>query len=641
MRLAPGRLPSTAKFSKSKANPSKKIKCVSVPFSENLSCTVSTSSLKRKIAPRSSLQFKVGPQFSPTVFTQKIIDSMGREVLPVLCPRIDRGFELIDNEWIGYKRNYFTLVSSFYFENLSFEEFSKEDYYLFNPSINQLIRVKYFAIKLVSKCADNDILTHINLIQHTAKRDKGPQFQPPTHPVVPSELPDHDIIRESANVRNIGKIHKLDSIFYFDREEKSDFNLNIRGLRDYPHDKIFKVARYERVQFASSINYKKPSLNNKRFKLFVELVGFTENDEYISLAYTETPPLIVRGRSPSNYIHSQPNSKVQTQRSAKRSKRISMSQTPNKNDDRGDIESKTEVSEVIPIAPELDPSLCGLEKTNIDNHVEDDKASELKTTFPPGFSFDDVDTYEILLSANKQLDNKMNAGSGNPKKRGRKPKSKAEKQNQIPEEKILRPAIPKNYKVTNGILEKKVDLSIRNRYSNSKMEKCISNPSTEYNEGLYINSESKENLNELGYCTPLWPPFEPKNSFGRMFNDENIENQSFIYPESDILFRDIEMKLYDNPSFSKSPNPELSSFPFIEAKSFTNSINSNRSADNICAYSLDESRPYDNDLLIVKNRAETLEKANYNLDLERAAFYAKPSDVLDFNDDGPSFIAVD
>ena len=30
--------------------------------------------------------------------------------------RIDRGFDLTNNEWVGYKRNYFSVVASFSFE---------------------------------------------------------------------------------------------------------------------------------------------------------------------------------------------------------------------------------------------------------------------------------------------------------------------------------------------------------------------------------------------------------------------------------------------------------------------------------------------------------------------------------------------
>lgn len=260
----------------------------------------SLSSSKKKLAPRSSLQFKVGPQFTPTIIQNPVLTSTGEALVPTITPRIDRGFERIDDEWVGYKRNYFTLVSSFQFQGLSFLKFAADHYYVIDPETQLKTRIKYFGIRLTSKCAEDG--SSVVLVQHTAKRDRGPQFEPPTFPAVPSALPDHTIIREAANVRNTSKIAKLNRIFFFDRDiHNEDVSLSIKGLQGYPADKIIKVARYERIQFSSSINYKKPALNNKRFKLLVELVGVTSLDTTISLAYTETPPLIVRGRSPSNY----------------------------------------------------------------------------------------------------------------------------------------------------------------------------------------------------------------------------------------------------------------------------------------------------------------------------------------------------
>lgn len=317
---------------------------------------------KRKLAPRSSLQFKIGPQFTPTVVQNTIIDSKGEQLTPILTPRIDRGFERIEDEWVGYKRNYFTLVSAFHFEGVSFLKFAADLHYTIDPDTNLKLKIKYFGIRLISKCADDD--TNVSLVQHTAKRDRGPQFEPPVHPAVPSDLPDHNIIRGAANVRNASKISKLNRIFFFDRDDKSNVSQNFEGLMDYPTDKIIKVARYERIQFSSSINYKKPTLNNKRLKLLVELVGFTDLAKCLPLAYTETPPLIVRGRSPSNYQ-----------------------------------------------GPVPDP------------HESVTDASIVQST--PLGNLDDFDTYQILKMATEDLELNPSALMQPKKKRGRKPKPKA------------------------------------------------------------------------------------------------------------------------------------------------------------------------------------------------------------------------
>ena len=132
----------------------------------------------RKVAPRSSDLFKVGPQFSETRHHQDIYcKSNDMDVNPILGARIDRGFEMGETgTWIGYKRNYFTLVSSFTFENFDFERFLHNKFYpyekLSRSSVGEnKVEISYFAIRLVAKCSDDDV--SISLIHQTPKRHKA------------------------------------------------------------------------------------------------------------------------------------------------------------------------------------------------------------------------------------------------------------------------------------------------------------------------------------------------------------------------------------------------------------------------------------------------------------------------------------
>lgn len=324
---------------------------------------------KKKLAPRSSLQFKIGPPFAPTRHVRPVFNSLGRVVEPVLNPRIDRGFEVLYNEWVGYKRNYFTLVSTFLFDGVPFGAFAGDEYFVQNEERNTLVKrkIQYFGIRILAKSLDDD--TIVNLVQHTAKRDRGPQFSPKVQIVVPGTLPGHAVIKEAANVRNLGKIAKLNEIFFFDRDKHKD-SYSISGLDSYPEDKIMKVARFERVQFSLSINYKKPSLSSKRFKLVFELVGFLNDKDFVVLTYRETPPLIIRGRSPSNYSGSS--------------------------------------------APQRSV------KEPVESDATYDSGMQLQS-----FPTDDYETFEILREANDQmsLENELDDASLNKKRRGRKPKS--------------------------------------------------------------------------------------------------------------------------------------------------------------------------------------------------------------------------
>lgn len=275
-----------------------------------------------KIAPRSTLQFKVGPSFSPLrEFNQIISDSTGAKIAVSLAPRIDRGFDYINDKWIGYKRNYFTLVTAFDIPGLPLNEVLRGSFKITISNSMLTHKVKYFAVRLMARCAEDK--TDINLVQHTAKRDKGPQMTPPIHALIPSTLPNHQTIREASNVRNLSKMKKYDSSFFLHREQVCDNYQPGSLIHSYPEDCIKKVARYERVQFASSINLKKPSQMNKHFKLYVVLGCVVNGDHvnrspdcpyrgfdclvedrsctFIPIAETGTPPLVIRGRSPSNY----------------------------------------------------------------------------------------------------------------------------------------------------------------------------------------------------------------------------------------------------------------------------------------------------------------------------------------------------
>lgn len=271
----------------------------------------------RKVAPRSSDLFRVGPQFGATRQHREIYCKHlgGMEVTPVVEARIDRGFEIGENgNWIGYKRNYFTLVSAFHLEDFDYDKFLQTKFYTVEKggaaggAPPTKVDISYFAIRLVAKCSDDDV--SISLIQHTAKRDKGPQFPPPIYPAVPGDLPDHETVKSSCNKRNGNKIENMNKIFYFDRlEHYSENGLDAMKdplvLKNYPSDSIAKVARFERIQFTSSIRVKSTTVNLRYFTLNVELLGIVEDEEMqiqpVLLSSIETPPLIIRGRSPSNY----------------------------------------------------------------------------------------------------------------------------------------------------------------------------------------------------------------------------------------------------------------------------------------------------------------------------------------------------
>lgn len=266
----------------------------------------------KKVAPRSNDLFRVGPPFQPTTQHRAVYcgDTFER-VKPVMSTRIDRGFEVGEHgNWIGYKRNYFTLVLTFHFDGWDFDRFLRSRFYIYDDKdgTERKVNISYFALSIVAKCLDPEV--PIGLVQHTPKRDKGPQYSPPIYPAIPGELPDHHTVKASCNKRNGSKIQSMNRIFNFDRAEYYrdkglDQYKDASVLKGYPSDQLVRVARFERIQFTGSIRVKATSIMHKYFTLNLELLGIVEDENHhiqpVLVASSQSAPLLIRGRSPSNY----------------------------------------------------------------------------------------------------------------------------------------------------------------------------------------------------------------------------------------------------------------------------------------------------------------------------------------------------
>jgi len=267
--------------------------------------------LSRKVAPRSKDLYRVGPPFGVTNFHRPVYCmATNEQLLPQMECRLDRGFELGEaGNWIGYKRNYFTMVLAFTFQNWTLDKFVENRFQVMdkNDPKNRL-DVSYFVLSVLARCSDPEV--QIGLVQHTPKRDKGPQYTPPVYPAVPGILPDHETVTASSNKRNTKKIRTLGRIFSFDRsayyrDNDMDPEKDQSILSGYPNDMISRVARFERIQFSASIRVKQKSNNvHKFFTLHVELSAVVNDKDrklLVPVASCCSAPLLVRGRSPSNY----------------------------------------------------------------------------------------------------------------------------------------------------------------------------------------------------------------------------------------------------------------------------------------------------------------------------------------------------
>ncbi|KNC97980.1 uncharacterized protein SPPG_06969 [Spizellomyces punctatus DAOM BR117] len=205
-----------------------------------------------------SFAVSVGPFFKPTKQIYNIY-SIDRTRLYTLRinPKVDRGFFLADNDWTCYRRNYFQVSSAFSAADAHGQEVELP---CLMEMDNNLYTVTGFALGISARVANGE--KKIELVQHTPKRDKGPQL-----------IPQPKVVRSGGNP------HQYNGI----------------GTNQL-------VATFERLQFkTATANNGKRRAAQQYYILIIELFAQTENGQQYKIAMTESAPLVVRGRSPGHY----------------------------------------------------------------------------------------------------------------------------------------------------------------------------------------------------------------------------------------------------------------------------------------------------------------------------------------------------
>ena len=319
------------------------------PHLYSLSPGARSLSPRSRVAPRSKNLFRVGPPFGATIQASPLFsNSDNTQITPRLSARLDRGFERGEaGNWIGYKRNYLTLVLAFEVPGCDLDSFLAQTYYVVKGA--RRMPVRYFALGVSARCSDASCA--VSLVQHTPKRDKGPQYAVPIYAAVPGTLPDHKTVTLACNKRNRAKVDALDRVFRYRRatsgststedpmhpqdlySESSVSGNSISGnsisgnsisgnsisesvsesvsgsvsgksdppaLRHYPPD-VVRVARFERIQFSASLRVKSTPVPQKYYTLTVKLLAVVADANPVVVASVELDPLLVRGRSPSSY----------------------------------------------------------------------------------------------------------------------------------------------------------------------------------------------------------------------------------------------------------------------------------------------------------------------------------------------------
>ncbi|KAJ1892230.1 hypothetical protein LPJ66_006468 [Kickxella alabastrina] len=176
-----------------------------------------------------------------------------------MLPHIDRGFFRATDDWTCYRRNYFQISSTFWMTGSTGPVNNPECPCLVSSADGQsVLTVTQFYLGISAEVADCD--APVELVQHTPKRDKGPQ-------TIPTPLP----IRAHAS--------NLD-----DSSGPSN------------------TVCFERLQFkTATANNGKRRAAQQYYSLTIELYAECANGENVLVASMQSSPVVVRGRSPGHY----------------------------------------------------------------------------------------------------------------------------------------------------------------------------------------------------------------------------------------------------------------------------------------------------------------------------------------------------
>ncbi|KAF1946844.1 p53-like transcription factor [Clathrospora elynae] len=248
-----------------------------------------------------------GSQETPPFNAQETwgtITCEGANVTPSIDAKIEKGFFYSsDSVWTCYRRNYFAVNVSFgllpWIPNTRL--------YLDQGNGKQPEQIQSMAVSLAA-AVDGASGKTIELIQHTPKRDKGPQLAmkkellAPTPPGKSHEHSGYGLNNFHQSSTVAGPQLPLQS----ESDSSQQYSPTSHANSNYQHS-------FERIQFKSATaNNGKRRAQQQYYHLIVELWANVQSPRdseprWIKIAARLSHPVVVRGRSPSHYQNEGPH----------------------------------------------------------------------------------------------------------------------------------------------------------------------------------------------------------------------------------------------------------------------------------------------------------------------------------------------
>jgi meiosis-specific transcription factor NDT80 len=273
------------------------------------------------------------PPFEPQEDLLEIRTDDGSTVVrPEIQAKITKGFFMSqDNCWTCYRRNYFSIQCSY---SLDPHASNKSLYVLRlnkKSGSSSLEQIQAIAMSL-SAAVDGTSGKAVDLVQHTPKRDRGPQTAIQKTKLLPTlpEFKGPTIDPHRLSLGTFGFAAPPDATIHplhLPQQQSQDmapsssvdslgFSSNSTASYSESHSSLLNMTShtFERIQFKSATaNNGKRRAQQQYYHLIVELWADVREPSdrepnWVKIAERASSQVVVRGRSPSHYSSERPNS---------------------------------------------------------------------------------------------------------------------------------------------------------------------------------------------------------------------------------------------------------------------------------------------------------------------------------------------
>jgi meiosis-specific transcription factor NDT80 len=279
---------------------------VSFPSTTSAPFSPQSTMYQQTYQPAAPQDVSLTPPFGPQENFDKeytILDSSGHRVTPTIHGKIEKGFFLAnDHTWTCYRRNYFSVQCSY-----SLDIYTPHGAYFLQRPKHENAQIQAIAMS-ISAVVDGSGGKAIELIQHTPKRDKGPQTAVTKEKLVP--VPPG---KQHTDPRTFTAMSTYSQASAYPPPHlpfQTDDNPPYAGASTAGHTptgQTHQTHTFERIQFKSATaNNGKRRAQQQYYHLIIELwVDIRSrreaSPEWHKVAQRQSEQVVVRGRSPSHY----------------------------------------------------------------------------------------------------------------------------------------------------------------------------------------------------------------------------------------------------------------------------------------------------------------------------------------------------